>query len=191
AVSLKLYAYPDFGLYIYRSKRFYLAIRCGSIGQNGNGGHAHNDQLSIELNIDGKDIISDPGTYLYTPLPERRNEYRSVKAHFAPQVKGREPANLNENLFKLGNAVSGECLYFGIEGFVGRHYGYGSKICFYTNFQECKLKILHIYAQSMQQFIEIPWMFSNFKNINTVYNFGKHPPANNFYSSSYGRKIAL
>lgn len=128
ADGLKLYAYPDFGLYIYRSKRLYLAIRCGSIGQNGNGGHAHNDQLSIELNIDGQDIIADPGTYLYTPLPERRNQYRSVKAHFAPQVKDREPANLNENLFKLGDAVSGECLYFGAEGFVGRHYGYGEAV---------------------------------------------------------------
>ncbi len=191
AVGLKLYAYPDFGFYIYRSKRFYLAIRCGSIGQNGNGGHAHNDQLSIELNINGKDIIADPGTYLYTPLPERRNEYRSVKAHFAPQVKGREPGNLDEGLFKLVDAVSGECLYFGEEGFVGRHYGYSSKIWLHIKFQECKLKISHIYTYPIQKFMEIPWMSCNFKNINAVYNYEKHSPLNNFCSPSYGKRIAL
>ncbi|RKZ84103.1 MAG: heparinase, partial [Candidatus Parabeggiatoa sp. nov. 1] len=56
-------AYPDFGLYLYRDERVYLAIRCGSNGQNGNGGHAHNDQLSFELAIDGITLISDPGTY--------------------------------------------------------------------------------------------------------------------------------
>jgi hypothetical protein len=126
--GLKLYGYPDFGLYIYRGKRLYLAIRCGSVGQNGNGGHAHNDQLSIELNIDGKDVITDPGTYLYTPLPARRNEYRSVKAHFAPQMNGREPVDLTLGLFELGHSATGECIYFGAEGFVGKHYGYGKEV---------------------------------------------------------------
>jgi hypothetical protein len=117
--ELKLYAYPDFGLYLYRSSRLYLAVRCGAIGQNGKGGHAHNDHLSIELNVDGEDWITDPGTYLYTPLPERRNQYRSVKAHFAPQPEGQEPGCLNLGLFQLGNEVTLECLYFGKEGFVG------------------------------------------------------------------------
>jgi hypothetical protein len=121
ADNLALCAYPDFGLYIYRSERLYIAVRCGSVGQNGNGGHAHNDQLSIELNVDGKDLITDPGTYLYTPLPERRNEYRSVKAHFAPQVAGREQGDLNVGLFKIGGAIGGECAYFGSQGFVGKH----------------------------------------------------------------------
>lgn len=122
---LEPYAYPDFGLYIYRSKRLYLAIRCGSIGQNGNGGHAHNDQLSIELNIDGKDIIADPGTYLYTPMPSRRNEYRSVTAHYAPQLRGLEPGNLKSGLFCLGNDPKGSCLCFREDRFIGMHHGYG------------------------------------------------------------------
>ena len=126
--GLKLYAYPDFGLYVYRSKRLYLAIRCGSIGQNGNGGHAHNDQLSIELHIDRKDIICDPGTYLYTPMPSRRNEYRSVTAHYAPQLRGLEPGNLKSGLFCLGNDAKGSCLCFGEDGFIGMHYGYGFPI---------------------------------------------------------------
>jgi len=127
--GLKLYAYPDFGLYIYRSNRMFLAIRCGAIGQRGNGGHAHNDQLSLELNVEGEDWIVDPGTYLYTPLPERRNQYRSVRAHFAPRlVSGNEPGQLDLGLFRLGDQARGTCLYFGLTGFVGVHWGYGEPV---------------------------------------------------------------
>ncbi len=122
---LQLFAYPDFGVYIFRSKRLYLAIRCGSIGQNGNGGHAHNDQLSLELTIDDKNWIRDPGTYVYTPLSARRNEYRSVTAHYAPQLSGSEPGDLKGGLFCLGNNAQASCLYFGEDGFIGMHHGYG------------------------------------------------------------------
>jgi hypothetical protein len=118
--KLALYSYPDFGLYIYRSRRLYLAIRCGSIGQYGVGGHAHNDQLSIELSVDGKDWIADPGSYLYTPLPERRNEYRSARAHFGPRLASGEPWSLEAGLFQLQGKASADCLCFCAEGFVGR-----------------------------------------------------------------------
>ena len=88
--ALRCYPYHGMGLYIFKSPHLYMTVRCGEIGQNGNGGHAHNDQLSITLRIDGKDIIVDPGTYLYTPLPERRNEFRSTTVHFTVQKDGAE-----------------------------------------------------------------------------------------------------
>lgn len=124
-VGLELSAYPDFGVYLFRSKRLWLTVRCGPVGQNGVGGHSHNDQLSIELTIDGQDWTRDPGSYLYTALPPRRNQYRSAAAHYAPRVGEREPARLDTGLFRLGNARSGECLYFARDGFVGRHDGFG------------------------------------------------------------------
>jgi hypothetical protein len=74
-------AYPEFGLYIFTSDTLFLSLMCGGIGQSGNGGHAHNDKLSIELNVQGKDILRDPGTYVYTPLPDMRNTLRSVNVH--------------------------------------------------------------------------------------------------------------
>jgi hypothetical protein len=120
-------SYPDFGLFICKSDGFYLAIRCGSIGQNGNGGHAHNDQLSIELTLDGNNIISDPGTYLYSPLINKRNIYRSTYSHFAPHILSMEPATLTRNIFSLGDPRA-EVLYFGKQGFVGCHEGYGFKV---------------------------------------------------------------
>ncbi len=129
--DLRTFAYTDFGLYLYRSPRCYLAVRCGSIGQKGNGGHAHNDQLGIELTIDDQDLVRNPGTYVYTPLPDRRNQFRSTKAHFVPQWKDQEQ-NLflqgQEGLFSLEGKKPAECLYFKKEGFVGRHVGFGHAV---------------------------------------------------------------
>jgi hypothetical protein len=123
--GLRIFGYPDFGLYLFRSSGLFLAVRCGPVGQKGYGGHAHNDSLSIELNVDGEDWIFDPGTYLYTPFPERRNEYRSVKAHFAPRIGNREPGRLDMGLFRLGDEAKAEPLYFAERGFAGRHQGFG------------------------------------------------------------------
>lgn len=123
--GLQRLAYPDFGLFLFKSSRFYLAVRCGPIGQSGFGGHAHNDQLSLELWIDGVDYFTDPGTYLYTALPRRRNEYRSACAHSGPRIAGREPGSLARGLFTLGDEARARCIYFGPDGFAGVHRGYG------------------------------------------------------------------
>ncbi len=87
---LKFISYSNFGLYIFKTDKFYLSIMAGPNGQNGNAGHTNNDKLSFELNLNEKDIFVDPGTYLYTPIPNRRNEFRSVKVHNVPIVKGEE-----------------------------------------------------------------------------------------------------
>lgn len=117
--ELALYAYPDFGSYVFRSSRLFLSVRCGSIGQQGLGGHAHNDQLSIELAIDGEDWITDPGSYVYTALPARRNEYRSMLAHCGPWLQGGEPGRLDLGPFRLGSESWARCLHFSAAGFVG------------------------------------------------------------------------
>jgi hypothetical protein len=80
-LNLERYFFADSGLYLFKSKGFYLLISAGRNGQNGNGGHAHNDRLSFELEIEGNTIFKDPGTYIYTPNPELRNKFRSIKAH--------------------------------------------------------------------------------------------------------------
>jgi hypothetical protein len=117
---LRLLGYPNFGMFIARSARLYLAIRCGPIGQKGLGGHAHNDQLAIELTVDGEDWIRDPGTYVYTALPKRRDEYRSVRSHFVPTLRRAEPSRLDLGPFTLGPETEARCLYWGPLGFAGR-----------------------------------------------------------------------
>jgi hypothetical protein len=79
--NLNLFTFPEAGIYLYKCNGFYLIISACPNGQNGNGGHAHNDKLSFELFINGELEFFDPGTYLYTPDPDMRNKFRSVKAH--------------------------------------------------------------------------------------------------------------
>lgn len=117
--GLRLHTYPEFGVYLYKSSQLYLAIRCGDIGLNGLGAHAHNDPLSIELWINSQPIIIDGGSYVYTPLPARRNEFRSVSAHFSPHIEGREPGNLQLNVFQLGDEAKARCLSFNRREFIG------------------------------------------------------------------------
>jgi hypothetical protein len=121
-------AFPNFGLFILRSDRVHLFIRCGSIGQNGIGGHAHNDQLSFELTVDGETQFPDPGTYLYTPVPERRNEYRSARAHNGPRPADGEPGYLGVGLFRIVNAWNADCLSFSESGFFGVMYRRSQRI---------------------------------------------------------------
>lgn len=96
--------YPDFGLYLYRKRDYHLAFRCGSIGQLGNGGHAHNDQLSFELAVKGVSFLEDPGTFLYTPDWAGRNLFRSTAYHNTLAVEGLEQnpwENTRSGLFSL------------------------------------------------------------------------------------------
>ena len=52
--------------------------------------------------------MRDPGSYLYTPLPGRRNEFRSVKAHNAPIVDDLEQNSWSDGAIGLFGMFS-EC----------------------------------------------------------------------------------
>lgn len=88
--DIKSTFYLDSGIFIYKSDKFYLAVCATPLGQSNHGGHTHNDKLGYELWIDGHDIARDPGTYLYTPIPGIRNEFRSIKAHNVPIINDLE-----------------------------------------------------------------------------------------------------
>ena len=68
-------------IYIMRKNDFYCIVDAGDVGQNGHGGHAHNDTLSFELCIQGEDFIIDPGTYVYNADPQARCHFRGTKMH--------------------------------------------------------------------------------------------------------------
>lgn len=132
--SLQTWAYPDFGLYILRSPRIYLAIRCGSIGQCGIGGHAHNDQLSFVLYLDDVPVFIDPGTYLYTPAPDQRNLFRSTERHNTVAMPGTEQHRWESGqrgLFFLKDKGVAVCEAWESAGnrvlFRGRLEGYGGR----------------------------------------------------------------
>ena len=56
----------------------------------GRGGHGHNDITSFELFLDGVNVISDCGAYLYTASREWRNAFRSTAFHNVAQVGDEE-----------------------------------------------------------------------------------------------------
>ena len=123
--GMEAVAFPDFGIFVLRSRRLYLAVRCGPAGQEGSGGHSHNDQLGLEVEVDGQPWYRDPGSYLYTPVPALRNAYRSAQAHLVPRRGTTEPGDLHTGLFLLPDRAHAQCLWFGPVDFSGAHYGYG------------------------------------------------------------------
>mgnify|MGYP000847843187 CR=1 FL=1 len=157
------YPYTGMGLYIFKSTHLYMTVRCGEVGQKGNGGHAHNDQLSVTLQIDGVDVIMDPGTYLYTPLPDRRNAFRSTAAHFTVQKYGAEqnPWVLGvEGLFSVAREETfARVLFLTPTAIVMEHSGFGNKVYRVVEILENKVYIRD-YGSDISRWM--PWkMFSN------------------------------
>jgi uncharacterized heparinase superfamily protein len=89
-------AFPDGGLYVLRSRDSHVVVRCGDVGQNGAGGHAHNDAGSYELSSQGVPLVIDSGTYAYTADPDARDRFRSTRAHNSVVVDGAEVNPLPE-----------------------------------------------------------------------------------------------
>lgn len=125
--GLEPMAYPDFGLFIWRGARAFVSMRCGPIGGNGLGGHAHNDQLAVEIELDGEPWARDPGTFVYTSDLVARNAYRSALAHFVPRHGEDEPARLLAP-FKLEDRAQARALSFDSEQFLGMHGGFGQPV---------------------------------------------------------------
>ncbi|CAN5367647.1 alginate lyase family protein [soil metagenome] len=122
-----LAAFPDFGIFVFRRPDLWLAVRCGAVGQLGNGGHAHNDQLSIELCLGGVAFIVDPGTYVYTPLPDSRNGFRSTAFHATLlAAPGEQNGWLQgrEGLFSMSRVANTRVIEVLPSRFVGEHDGF-------------------------------------------------------------------
>ena len=83
-------AFPDGGFYVLRNPSSHLFIDCGDVGMRGRGGHGHNDILSFELFMNGANIVTDCGAYVYTASRDWRNRFRSTAFHNTIQVDDEE-----------------------------------------------------------------------------------------------------
>ena len=83
-------AFNDGGFYIMRSKDSHIFFDCGPLGLAGRGGHGHNDLLSFSAVIEGVELVSDCGAYLYTADYRERNNFRSTAYHNTPIIDGQE-----------------------------------------------------------------------------------------------------
>ncbi len=124
--------FPDFGIYVFRSNRIHLVMFAGSIGQNNLGGHSHNDKLSFELTIDGKDYFKDPGSYCYTPFPEYRNKFRGTHSHNVMVSEDNEEQNSFQEgingLFAMENETKCDVVSFS-------HNSIALRLCFRKTIQ--------------------------------------------------------
>ncbi|WP_202868175.1 heparinase II/III family protein [Kribbella sindirgiensis] len=82
--------FRDAGLTILRSRDSGPEIWCradaGPHGFLSIAAHAHSDALSLEVRVDGVDILADPGTYCYHGEEEWRDYFRSTIAHNTVEV---------------------------------------------------------------------------------------------------------
>lgn len=103
--------FKDTGLYLMRADDIYVAVDLGAIGQNGYGGHAHNDTLSFEVFASGQNWIQDPGTYVYTSDYKARNLFRSTAFHNTLTLPDYEQNSFDAlSLFKLKNESASQLL---------------------------------------------------------------------------------
>jgi len=127
--SLNSNAFESGGVYIMRNNHFYVIVNCGFNNRNSKAAHAHNDELSFELNIGGQDFIIDPGAYSYTGDYRSRNLFRSSRGHNTVVVDGIEINSFDEQeIFKMKNEAKAKVLKWMINEdydlLEAEHYGY-------------------------------------------------------------------
>jgi hypothetical protein len=83
-------AFHGGGFYVLRTDRAHVIVDCGEVGMHGRGGHGHSDITSLEVWLDGMNLVTDCGAYLYTSSREWRNRFRSTAFHNVLQVDGEE-----------------------------------------------------------------------------------------------------
>lgn len=87
--------FADAGLTLLRSpagSREEIWCRCdgGPHGFLSIAAHAHADALSVEVRVDGVELLVDPGTYCYQGDPEWRRYFRSTRAHNTLELDHRD-----------------------------------------------------------------------------------------------------
>jgi hypothetical protein len=113
-----------------RAAKDCVFIDCGPVGMAGRGGHGHNDCLSFEAVLLGKQLVTDCGTYVYTSSPDERNGFRSTRSHNTPQIDAGEINRFaaRDQLWLLHNDARPEvrCWQTGedLDLFCGSHSGF-------------------------------------------------------------------
>jgi len=142
--------FANAGWAVLRKNRMQIVVCSGNNGQDGNGGHAHNDKLSFELSIRGVPIVVDPGTYLYTPNVEARNDFRSTRNHSTPQLENTEqnpiiPGRLGA--FRLFDRARASISRFEYDFLEAVHYGFGSPIKMELKVEDKQLSCFYLVSK--------------------------------------------
>lgn len=126
-------AFPEGGFYVLRAGGDRCIVRCGAVGLAGAGSHDHNDQLSFELVLAGREVVSDSGTYAYTRDLPARFAFRSTAAHNAIQLglEEQNPIRADRPWRILADRTRAKCIAWSVSDsavrFTGRHSGFAHR----------------------------------------------------------------
>ncbi len=116
------------GTVVLRHDDLYAFLDAGPVGLEGQGTHAHNDTLAVEIQAFGRDLIVDPGTGTYTPDLVLRDRFRSTSFHNTVRVDGEEINPIPKTPFVLPGADRPRVLRFesraGFDLVDALHHGY-------------------------------------------------------------------
>jgi Heparinase II/III-like protein/Heparinase II/III N-terminus len=88
---------PSAGYYIHRSGwgqlDTHLIFDCGGLGML-TGGHSHADALAVTLFDRGREMLVDPGTFVYNAAEPWRRYFRSTAAHNTVGIDGQDQATM-------------------------------------------------------------------------------------------------
>ena len=119
--NLEVNFFKDFGLYNFKCSYFSLSVICRNNYNFFNSGHIHDDNLAIDLVINKKSIITDPGSFCYSHDLDKRKLYRSAAAHFIPRGKNYTGAVFSKtNSFYIDSMKLSKCINIKQNQFIGK-----------------------------------------------------------------------
>jgi hypothetical protein len=122
--------YPFAGYFVWRSGwgplASHLVFDCGDLGML-TGAHAHADALSLTLFTGGRELLLDPGTFVYNCAPEWRDYFRSTRAHNTVTIDDADQAEQGGTFHwktRIQTRAARDFSLPGIEYVEGEHDGY-------------------------------------------------------------------
>lgn len=104
--------YAEAGYFIQRTgwtrRDSQLIFDCGGLGSLG-GVHGHADALSVTLFAGGREVLMDPGTFVYNCAPQWRNFFRCTAAHNTVLVDGQDQS-VPAGTFRWGVRARAGCV---------------------------------------------------------------------------------
>jgi hypothetical protein len=130
-VPAQTQAYYPFAAYLVQRSGWgpldsHVVFDCGGLGML-TGAHAHADALSVTLFSRGRELLVDPGTFVYNCAPAWRRYFRSTPAHNTVTIDGRDQAEQGGTFHWRTNICSRAARDFtspGIAYAEGEHDGY-------------------------------------------------------------------
>lgn len=90
-----LRVHPYSGYVLLKNDLYGLVGFAGPKGTEGRGGHGHNDKCGFVLQVRGRPVFVDSGTYIYNSDTQARFDMKRGRAHNIVMIDGKEQCEIN------------------------------------------------------------------------------------------------